>query len=128
MPLYAASVNAPAFTSGANPTPVVVEIPIFNRYWRSGVIIHPKNCADLVQVGLFVGSARVVPAPGSPTPYLVGNDLVTRWLEQRDLGGSPRSVKVQVVNYDDTYDRTISVQIEGVDFPDWLSLYNMGGG
>ena len=128
MPLYAASLTAPAFTSGVNPTPVSVEIPIFNRYWRSGRIVHPKNCVDLVRVSLYWGNTRVVPAGLSPTPYLLGNDLMTHWLEQRDLGGSPRSVWLFVTNYDDTRERTISVQIEAVDFPDWLSLYDMGGG
>lgn len=126
MSLVTAEIALPANTPDIDP--LVVDIPVFQRYVAHCAIRFPGNAAFLVGAALFNYDARFAPAPASKSAWIKDDGRWVEWDEQLDLGGSPRVIRLQAYNLDDTWPRTLRLRIEALDFPNWAQLMAQGTG
>jgi hypothetical protein len=124
MSIYVAALELAKNTTEANPA--VASLPIFERYVVRCGILFPLNAARLVGVALYNQDMRFAPAPASQAAWIRDDGRMREWSQEMDLGGTPRVIRVQAINEDDTWTRRVEVFVETTDFPHWAQLMPRG--
>ncbi len=108
MALYAQKITVPLSTPAR--APLLVRVPIGEPIVNSVKVQFPRGCAGLVGVRLLDRSMQFAPLPAPG--WIVADDAVIGWAENKKLAGSPFEISIELYNEDDTYPHVISVYVE----------------
>lgn len=108
MAIYTLSLSLPPGARNQRTTLSVGDSVVVRGYIR-----FPAGCSGLVGVRFLDREMQFAPLPGGT--FVIGDDTLIEWPEQRQLAGAPYQVSMEGYNSDDTYTHTVTAYLAIMD-------------